>query len=338
MKYGARSVAAVAALGMGATALAACGGGSSGSGGGRVRLALVAYSTPQPAYQQIITAFQATPQGKNVTFTQSYGASGAQSRAVASGLKADVVAFSLDTDVDRLVKAGLVATGWKSTTAKGEVTDSVVVIATRKGNPKHLTTWADLTKPGVQVITPNPSTSGGARWNILAAYGAQSGKGMNQAAGVSYLRALLKNVPVQDDSGAKSLQTFTGGKGDAALTYENEAIFAQQHGQQIDYTIPDSTILIENPVAVTKDGAHPAQAKAFVDFLHSAAAQKIFAQNGYRPTTPGVAGGPDFPKPPGLFTIDDIGGWTTVTKQFFDPNTGVITGIEKNLGVSTGKS
>lgn len=336
MGYGMRIAAAVAALGLGASGLAACGGSSGGNG--TVRLALVAYSTPQSAYQQIIKAFQATPQGRDVTFTQSYGASGEQSRAVASGLKADVVAFSLDPDVDRLVKAGLVAADWKSGAAKGEVTDSVVVITTRKGNPKHLATWADLTRPGVQVITPNPFSSGGARWNILAGYGAASAKGTNRAAGVAFLRGLLKNVPVQDDSGRKSLQTFTGGKGDAALTYENEAVFAQQHGQRVDYTVPRSTILIENPVAVTKDSAHPAQAKAFVDFLHSVAAQQIFARNGYRPTTAGVTGGPDFPKPPGLFTIDELGGWTKVNKDFFDPNTGIVTGIEKSLGVSTGKS
>lgn len=339
-----RAIAAVAALGIGMSAVAACGSSSaksdsgSGGGGAKVQLALVAYSTPQAAYEKIIKAFQATPQGKNVTFTQSYGASGDQSRAVASGLKADIVAFSLDPDVDRLVKAGLVDPAWNTDATKGEVTDSVVVITTRKGNPKGLKTWADLTKPGVQVITPNPFTSGGARWNILAGYGAVSAKGTNKQAGVDFLNGLFKNVPVQDDSGRKALQTFVGGKGDAVLTYENEAIFAQQKNQPVDYTIPDSTILIENPVAVTKDSAHPAEAKAFLDFLHSAAAQKIFAANGYRPTTPGVAGAEKFPTPSGLFTIKDLGGWTQVNKEFFDPQTGIVTGIEKKLGVSTGKS
>jgi sulfate transport system substrate-binding protein len=327
----------VAALGI-SMSLAACGSGSSGSGGGKkVQLALVAYSTPQAAFQQLIKAFQKTPAGKNITFTQSYGASGDQSRAVASGLKADVVDFSLEPDVTRLVKAGLVASDWNSNPQHGFITDSVVTITTRKGNPKNLKTWTDLIKPGIQVITPNPSTSGGARWNILAGYGAASNKGANQPAGVAYLQSLLKNVPVQDDSGRKALQTFVGGKGDAVITYENEAIFAQQKGQPVDYTIPDSTILIENPIAVTKNSTHPAEAKAFVDFLYSAAGQAIWVKNGYRPTVAGVPGADKFPKPAGLFTIKDLGGWDKVTTDFFDPQKGIVTGIEKSLGVSTGK-
>ncbi|MGI8330610.1 sulfate ABC transporter substrate-binding protein [Actinomadura scrupuli] len=322
------------------SALAACGGSDStgtGGGGKKVQLALVAYSTPQAAYQKIIKAFQATPEGKNVTFTQSYGASGDQSRAVESGLKADLVAFSLETDITRLTKAGLVAEDWNKNPTKGMVTDSVAVIGTRKGNPKGLKTWDDLTKPGIQVITPNPFTSGGARWNILAGYGAKSAKNTDKAAGVAFLDSLLKNVPVQDDSGRKSLQTFAGGKGDAIITYENEAIFAQQNNQALDYTVPDSTILIENPVAVTKNSAHPAEAKAFLTFLHSQAGQKIFVENGYRPVEQGVPGAEKFPKPAGLFTIQDLGGWTKVTKDFFDPQAGIVTGIEKKLGVTTEK-
>jgi sulfate/thiosulfate transport system substrate-binding protein len=340
MGHSTRTIAAVAALGLGMS-LVGCGSGSSGSGSGsggkKVQLALVAYSTPQAAFQQLTKAFQKTPAGKNVTFTQSYGASGDQSRAVAAGLKADVVDFSLEPDITRLVKAGLVAPDWNGNAQHGFVTDSVVTITTRKGNPKNLRTWADLIKPGIQVITPNPSTSGGARWNILAGYGAASNKGTNKPAGVAYLQSLLKNVPVQDDSGRKSLQTFVGGKGDAVITYENEAIFAQQKGQPVDYTIPDSTILIENPIAVTKNSAHPAEAKAFVDYLYSPAGQAIWAKNGYRPTVPGVAGADKFPKPSGLFTINDLGGWDKVTTDFFDPQKGIVTGIEKSLGVSTGK-
>jgi sulfate/thiosulfate-binding protein len=337
MGHSTRTIAAVAALGI-SMSLAACGSGSSGSGGGKkVQLALVAYSTPQAAFQELTKAFQKTPAGKNVTFTQSYGASGDQSRAVASGLKADVVDFSLETDVTRLVKAGLVASDWNSNPQHGFITDSVVTITTRKGNPKNLKTWSDLIKPGIQVITPNPSTSGGARWNILAGYGAASNKGTNKPAGVAYLKSLLKNVPVQDDSGRKALQTFVGGKGDAVITYENEAIFAQQKGQPVDYTIPDSTILIENPIAVTKNSAHPAEAKAFVDFLYSTAGQTIWVKNGYRPTVSGVPGADKFKTPPGLFTIKDLGGWDKVTTDFFDPQKGIVTGIEKSLGVSTGK-
>ncbi len=326
-----------------AMSLSACGSSSksttsSGGGGGAVKLSLVAYSTPQAAYQKIIAAFQKTPAGKNITFSQSYGASGDQSRAVVSGLKADVVAFSLAPDMTRLVKAKLVDASWDSNQHKGNVTDSVVVIATRKGNPKGIKTWTDLTKPGVQVITPNPFTSGGARWNVMAAYGAVSNKGGDKKAGTDYLAKLFKNVPVQDDSARKSLQTFTNGKGDAMLAYENDAIFAQQKGQAIDYTIPDSTILIENPAAVTSESKHPKEAKAFLDFLYTPEAQKLYADNGYRPVVSGVKSDKvTFTTPSGLFTIKDLGGWTTVTKDFFDPDTGIMAGIERSNGVSTSK-
>ncbi len=330
------AVAAVAALG-----LSACGSSSGGSAGGsgnapKVQLSLVAYSVPQAAYAKLIKAFQATPAGKNVTFSQSYGASGDQSRAVAAGLKADVVNFALSSDVDRLVKANLVAADWNSGPTKGIVTDSVVGIATRKGNPKNIKTWTDLVKPGVQVITPNPFTSGGARWNIMAAYGAASNKGADDAAGLAYLQRLFKNVPVQDDSARKALQTFSGGKGDALLDYEDDLIFAQKNGASIDYTIPSPNILIENPVAVTSGSKHPVQAKAFVDFLESAKAQQIWADNGFRPVvTSGVNA--SFPTPATLFTISDLGGWKSVTTKFFDPDNGALVGIEKSKGVSVKK-
>jgi sulfate/thiosulfate-binding protein len=326
---------------IGAVALlaAACGGGSStaGSGGGETsQLSLVAYSTPQAAYTQLIKAFQATPAGKGVTFKQSYGGSGDQSRAVASGLSADVVAFALEPDITRLVKAGLVDASWNTGPTKGMVTDSVVVIGTRKGNPKNLRTWDDLVKPGVEVLTPNPFTSGGARWNVMAAYGAQSAHGKDDAKGMAYLNTLFHNVPVQDDSARKSLQTFTQGKGDAFLSYENEAIFAQKNGQPIDYTIPDSTLLIENPIAVTKQSKNPEKAKAFVDFLLTPAAQEIFADNGYRPVVEGTTGR-EFPEPADLFTIKELGGWDAVTLKFFDPQKGALVGVERELGVSVKK-
>jgi sulfate/thiosulfate transport system substrate-binding protein len=322
------AVAIVAAL-----ALSACGGATAG-GGDKVELSLVAYSTPQAAYEAIIKAYQATAEGKNVTFTKSFGASGDQSRAVASGLTADIVALSLEPDMTRLVKADLVATEWNSNATKGMVTDSVVVLASRKGNPKGVKNWDDLTKPGIEVITPNPFTSGGAKWNVLAGYGAQSAKGTNKDAGVSYLNALFKNVPVQDDSARKALQTFTGGKGDVMLAYENEAIFAQQNKQPLDYVVPDSTILIENPIAVTKNSKHPKEAKAFLDFLYSPAAQKVFVANGYRPVVQGLP--TSFPTPSGLFTIADLGGWTKVNRDFFDPQSGIMADIERKIGVSTG--
>jgi sulfate/thiosulfate-binding protein len=305
------------------------------SGGGTVQLTLVAYSTPQEAYGGIIEAFQRTPEGRNVTFRQSYGASGDQSRAVVAGLKADIVAFSLEPDLQRLVDSGLVAEDWKSGPAGGTVTDSVVVFGTRKGNPENLRTWTDLTKPGIEVLTPNPFTSGGARWNVMAAYGAASGKGADHAAGVAYLDRLFDHVPVQDDSARKSLQTFTGGKGDAILAYENEAIFARQKGQALDYTIPASTLLIENPAAVTTNSAHPEEARAFLAFLHGPEAQRIFAENGYRPTAANVPGAPQFPTPADVFTIEDLGGWPKVTADFFDPQDSVMATVERRLGVAT---
>jgi sulfate transport system substrate-binding protein len=299
-------------------------------------LALVAYSTPQAAYEQIISAFNATPQGKKITFTQSYGASGDQSRAVVAGLDADYVAFSLEPDVTRLVKTNLVAADWNKDSHAGNVTDSVVVLVVRKGNPKNIKGWADLTKPGIEVITANPFTSGGARWNVMAAYGQVIKGGGTQADGVAYLNALFANVPVQDDSARKSLQTFTSGKGDVLLAYENEAIFAQQNGQAIDYVVPDSTILIENPAAVTASTRHPDQAKAFLDFVRSPTAQTIFAKNGYRPVVDGIKGPYDFPTPTGLFTIADLGGWTTVSKNFFDPKGSIMADVETKIGVSVG--
>lgn len=324
--------------------LAACGGsgeagspaaGPAGAALPSAELALVAYSTPQEAYDQIAEAFTKTPQGRNISFTKSYGSSGEQSRAVQNGLDADIVAFSMEPDMTRLVTAGIVDGSWNAGPDKGMITESVVVFIVRKGNPKGITAWADLAKAGTEVITPNPFTSGGARWNVMAAYG-QAFKAGGEATGVAFLNALFKNVAVQDDSARKSLQTFTSGKGDVLLAYENEAVFAQQKGQPIDYVVPASTILIENPVAVTKSSRHPEQAKAFLDYLHGPEAQLIFARNGYRPVDPSVKGPVAFPQPAGLFTISTFGTWAEVTKKFFDPNASVMADVERGIGVSVG--
>jgi len=300
-------------------------------------LALVAYSTPTAAYASIIKAFQSTTAGKNITFTQSYGGSGDQARAVVAGQQADVVEFSLEPDMTKLVDAGIVAPTWNKNEYKGMVTDSVVVIGTRAGNPKKLKTWTDLTKSGVETITPNPFTSGGARWNVLAGYGAISNVNKDEQAGVDYLGELFKQVPVQDSSARESLQTFTSGKGDAILAYENEAILAKQAGQEVPYTIPDKTILIENPVAATKTTKYPKQAKAFVDFLYTKRAQQIFADNGYRPAVSGVVPANTFKTPAGLFTIDDLGGWTAINKKFFDPANSIMATVERSVGGATSK-
>jgi len=306
---------------------------SSGGAGGGGKIALVAYSTPKEAYAELIPGFQRTPAGKGVQFTQSYGASGDQSRTVDGGLHADVVAFSLEPDVTRLVKDGIVAANWSAGPHKGTVTDSVVALGVRKGNPKHITGWNDLAKPGVKIVTPNPFTSGGARWNIMAAYGSQIAQGRSPAQAQAFLTALLKNTVVQDKSARDALQTFSGGKGDVLISYENEAITAQQKHVALDYVVPKQTILIENPVAVTKDASKPS--RAFVDYLYTPAAQTIFATKGYRPVVSGISGGPKFPKPSGLFTIKKFGGWSVVTKKFFDPQSGIVAGIERKLGVST---
>jgi sulfate transport system substrate-binding protein len=325
-------VVALVAAGCGGSSSAANEGSATGSSGGG-KLTLVAYSTPQEAYEEIIPAFQNTTAGKGVEFEQSYGASGEQSRAVEAGLPADVVEFSLDSDITRLVDAGLVDSSWSQNEYKGMVTDSVVVFVVRKGNPDNIQTWDDLLKEGVEVITPNPFTSGGARWNIMAAYGAQISQGKSKEEAVAYLNGLFQNVAVQDASARDALQTFTGGKGDVLLSYENEAITAQQKGEDVDYVIPDQTILIENPVAVTKDA--PESANEFVKFLYSDEAQKIFGEKGYRPVVKSVADTFDYPTPPSLSTIDDFGGWGTVKDEFFDPENGIVAKIEMSLGVPT---
>jgi sulfate/thiosulfate-binding protein len=316
-------------------ALAAVAAGCGGSGGDSNKVAIVAYSTPKEAYESIIPQFQKTPDGKGVEFTGSYGPSGDQSRAVVSGQRADIVAFSLEPDITRLVDEGLVADDWNANPEKGMVTDSVVVLVTRKGNPKHIKGWNDLTKPGTEVITPNPFTSGGARWNVMAAYGSQIAQGKSEDEATQFLSDLFKNVSVQDASARDSLSTFTGGKGDVLLAYENEAIAAKQAGEDIDYVIPDQTILIENPIAVTKDSENKKEADAFVKYLYTDAGQKAFAAKGYRPVHKNLVDKKQFPTPKQEFTIEKFGGWDEVTDKFFDPDNGVMAGIEKELGVPT---
>ena len=295
-------------------------------------LSLVAYSTPKAAFSTILPAFQKTPAGQGVSFTQSYGPSGDQAQAIANGLPADVVDLSLEPDVQTLVKAGLVAKNWNANPYHGFVTRSVVVFVVRDGNPKHIKDWGDLVKPGVQVLTPNPFTSGGARWNVMAAYGAMKRKGKTHAQAVQYLDTLFHHVVVQDKSARDALQTFLAGKGDVLLTYENEAKLALAKGQPAYYVIPKATIRIENPVAVLKNSKNATAARAFVKFLYTPAAQRLFAQAGYRPVLQSVLKGFSFPVRPQLFTIGYVGGWSKVNSQFFDPSNGVMAKIEKRLG------
>ena len=304
------------------------------------RLSLVAYSTPREAYNQLIPAFQETQAGNGVTFSQSYAASGDQTRAVKAGLRADVVALSLAPDVDELVAARLVDAKWKRQSYRGMVTNSLVVFVVRDGNPKKNRGWNDLIRKDIDVVTPNPFTSGGARWNVMAAYGAQRKLGKTDRQAQDYLLKLFRNVVSQDKSARDSLQTFNAGRGDVLLAYENEALFAQSRGQKLPFVIPRSTILIENPIAVLKTSEHKQEATAFLRFLRTPAAQRIFAENGYRPVNKAVASqfARKFPARPGQFTIDrlGLGGWGTVQKRFFHPRTGIMARIERQVGGATG--
>ncbi len=340
--------AALGVAGLAALALAGCGGssdaatgasgGASSGGGAATQLGLVAYSTPKQAYDALTSGFAQTAGGKGVSFASSFGASGSQSRAVDSGQSADLVAFSTTPDMTRLVKDKLVSLSWDANPEKGFSSDSVVVMVVRKGNPKHITGWDQLVKPGVDVITPNPSTSGSARWNILAGYGAQLKEGKTPAQALAYVRTLLtKHVSVQDSSASAALQTFTSGKGDVLLDYESDAIAAEKAGDAISYVIPKQTILIQTPIAVTVKSAHATQANAFLKWQWTPAGQTIWAEQGYRPVDPAVARqfASKFPTPPALFTIDSLGGSKKVKSEFFDPASGSVTKIEQAAGVPT---
>jgi sulfate/thiosulfate transport system substrate-binding protein len=337
-----------AVLALAALAVAGCGGAedtkgsanasASDSGSSKGTLSLVAYSTPQVVYDEIIPAFKQTTDGAGIGFKTSFGASGDQSRAVEAGQKADVVSFSVEPDMTRLVEAGLVSPDWNKTPTKGLVTTSVVSFIVRKGNPKNIRTWDDLLKPGVQVLTPNPFTSGAAKWNLLAAYGAKSDGGKDPQAGLDFLEELItKHVKVQDKSGREALQNFTSGNGDVLLSYEYEATTAQKKGEKVDFVTPDDTIKINIDIATLKNA--PPSAQKFLDYVLSKPGQEKFAEWGYRPVNQEVldTNKSKFPDPPGLFTIDDLGGWSKVNKDMFDPEKGSVAKIEEDAGVSTAK-
>jgi sulfate/thiosulfate-binding protein len=320
---------AIVALGA-ALGIAACGGGGGSS------IDLVAYSTPQQVYEDSVEpAFKDTDEGSGVDFSNSFGGSGDQSRAVEAGQHADVVAFSLEPDVTRLVEPGIVPENWDQNQYKGIITDSVVTLMVRPGNPKNIQSFEDLVRDDVEVVTPNPATSGGARWNIMAAYGSQIKQGNSPEQALDFVKQVLANTVVQDDSARDSLQTFDGGKGDVLIGYENEAIQAKKEGIDLEYVTPDSTILIENPIAVTKDASSAAQ--PFVDFLYTDAAQQDFADAGYRPVVKSVfdQNVDEFPVPSGLFTIADFGGWDKVSDEFFGDPDGSVIKIEQELGNPT---
>lgn len=323
--------------------LTACGG---GSGSDKAELNVVGYSVLQNANTSVIAAFNDTAPGKDVEVNGSYGASGDQSRAVEAGQDADVVHFSLEPDVTRLVKDGIVAEDWKDNDTSGICTQSIVVFVVKKGNPDDIHTWQDLVDKDVSIVTPNPASSGSAKWNLLAAYGSVLANGGSDTDAKAYLADLFSHVASLPDSGRDATTAFTSGTGDVLLSYENEAIQAIQNGEDFDYVIPDSSLLIQNPCAVT-EGA-PKAAQDFLDFQKSDAGQKLYEATGYRPLrdvgqveVDGVADPNNpFPDPGTLQTIDDdFGGWDVANDQYFgdgedgDP-LGIITEIQNDSGKS----
>src|SRR4051812_49197250 len=331
-----------AALLAAAMVVVGCGGSSDSSSGASVgsdsskgEINLVAYSTPEVVYDEIIPDFAKTTAGEGIGFKTSYGASGDQSRAVEAGQPADYVSFSTEPDMTRLVDAGLVDPSWKDGPTKGLVTTSLVAFVVRKGNPKNIHTWDDLLKPGVKVLTPNPFTSGAAKWNLLAAYGANGGL-QDPEKGLAYLDKLLhNNVVAQDKSGRDALQNFTSGTGDVLLSYEYEATTAQKKGEDVDYVLPDDTVKIDIDVATTKKA--PAAANSFLDYVLSKPAQERFASWGYRPVDEAVLAEhkKEFPTPKNLFTIADFGGWEKANALFDLENGGSIAKLEESTGIPT---
>jgi sulfate transport system substrate-binding protein len=306
-------------------------GSSSGSGGS---VDVVGYSTPETVYTDSLQpAFNKTPQGKDVSFSDSFGASGDQSRAVEAGQPASLVHFSQAGDMSRLVDAGIVNADWDKQKYKGIAQDSIAVLVVRKGNPDGIKSFDDLVNKDVSVITPNPFSSGSARWNIMAIYGSQLHEGKSPTEALDAVKSVLEETQVQPGSGRDALAAFTQGEGDVLISYENEAIKAQGEGEDVDYVIPPSTILIQTPIAVTKDA--PKAAQDFLDYIWSDAGQKIWADNGYRPVNPKLVDPQRFPTPKDLFTIDEFGGWDKVNDEFFDETNGKVASIEKDLGVST---
>lgn len=312
----------------------ACGGrGSStsgeGQGGRTATLTLAAYTTPREAYAEIIREFRRDYKartGVEVTFRESYQASGAQARAVIGGFDADVVALSLEQDVEKVRAAGLITHDYRTVGQHGGmVTESLVVLAVRPGNPKGIRDWADLTRDGIEVLTPNVRTSGGAMWNVAAIWGATKRGHTPVAADAAegFLRDVIKHVRIMDRSGRDSMITFERGVGDVAITYENEVLLGRSKGQRYEYVVPSSTIRIENPVALVDRNVQRHDnrevAEAFIAFLTTDVAQRIFARNGYRPVNQAVrtATAAQFPAGQDTFTVRDIGNWSGLDTALF---------------------
>lgn len=328
---------AVALSAAGVLALTGCSSDDSADSGTTVNV--VGYSVLEQANSEVIKAFNDTDAGKDVVIKGSYGASGDQSRAVVAGQDADEVHLSLEPDVTRLVDEGIVAKDWKDNDTDGICTQSVVVFVVPKGNPDGIESWDDLVQSGVGIVTPNPASSGSAKWNLLAAYGSVLADGGSDAEAQAYMKKFFANVVAFPDSGRDATTAFTSGTGDVLLSYENEAILARQSGQDFDYVVPDTTLRIDNPCALTEDASDSAE--AFMDFQKSADGQKLYAETGYRPLVDvgdvTVEGANDpsnpFPEPKKLLTIDDdFGGWDEANTKFFDENDGILTKLQADAG------
>jgi sulfate transport system substrate-binding protein len=317
---------------------AGCGSSSSdsSSSSGGAKLDVVGYSTPESVYTESLEpAFEKTSAGKGISFSNSFGASGDQSRAVVAGQPASVVHFAQAGDMERLVEEGeLVAKNWEKQPYGGIAQDSVVVITVRKGNPKGIHSFDDLLTKDVGIVTPNPFSSGAARWNIMAVYGTEINEGKSPAQALAAVKTVLEKTKAQPGSARDALAAFTQGEGDVLLGYENEAIKAEKEGEEVEHVVPPSTILIETPIAVTKSAPEPA-AEDFLKFIWSNAGQEIWAENGYRPVNPKLVDPKQFPTPKELFKISQFGGWGKVNDEFFDEETGSVAKIEGELGVST---
>lgn len=292
---------------------------------------LVGFAVIQAAYDDLAEEFAKTDAGKGTTVKGSFGASGAQSRAVIAGQDADLVALSLTPDVDNIADAGLIDKSWSSGEHKGIVSDSVVVLAVRKGNPKNITGWDDLVEPGVGIVTADPGTSGAAKWNLLGAYSQALGADDDKAAAEAYLQKFIGNVVSWNDSGRTATDAFVKGTGDVLISYENETIAARAAGIELDYIVPDTTFLIENPAAVTTSA--PQAAKDFLAFIQSDEGQQVLVSHGFRSVSgvepDGDVEGANDPANPfpdvDIITVADLGGWSTVNDELFDKENGLVT-------------
>ncbi|MDQ2627399.1 MAG: extracellular solute-binding protein [Actinomycetota bacterium] len=325
-----------AVLALAAVLIAGCGGGPSDVVGGGERsdadttLTLVAYAVPEPGWSKVIPAFYDTEAGADVQVVTSYGASGDQSRGVANGKPADIVNFSVEPDIARLVNAGKIGEDWNADVTKGIPFGSVVTLMVRQGNPKHIKGWDDLLAPGIEVVTPSPLSSGSAKWNLLAPYAVKSEGGKNPQAGLDFVdRLVTDHVKLRPGSGREATDVFLQGSGDVLISYENEAIAVERKGKPVEHVNPSQTFKIENPLAVVTSSRHLDTVTAFKNFQYTPAAQRLWAQAGFRPVDPGVAAefGAEFPAPDKLWTVADLGGWEVVDSGLFDKDSGAITKV-----------